>query len=187
MLCLSCADAARDDLCTRCAGTLSPAPEQHLGSVLVRAAFVHEGAARRLVHRLKYEALEAAAGPLARAMAQILPGHAQCLVPVPRVVARRWRYGVDSGVAVTAIVARLTGLPVVHALRPAFWVARRAGQAGGRRGIPRFTLTRHPGEGAILVDDVVTTGTTLCAAARVATACHAVTATSALRGTAVRP
>lgn len=196
MPCLACAEPSRDDLCPRCSGTLTPAPEKHLGGILVRAAHVHEAAARRLVHRLKYQAIESAARPLARAMAPLLPDLTRCLVPVPRVVARRWRYGVDPGVTVTAALARLTGLPVVLALRPAFWVARRAGPAGGHRGLPRFTLVRDPGSGAVLIDDVVTTGTTLRAAGRVAGAHHAVTATAALRGgpslwtdsgTAVRP
>lgn len=186
MICLACAEPARDTLCTRCTGTLIPAPEQHLGGVLVRSAYAHEGAARRLVHRLKYDALASAAVPFAREMADRLPVEARRLVPVPRVVARRWRHGIDPAAELAAALARFTGLPVVAALRPAWWVARRAGPAGGRRGVPRFILERSPGGGAVLVDDVVTTGTTLRAAAGVIGCRHAVTATASIHG-AVRP
>lgn len=189
MICLACAEPSRKDLCARCCSSLSAAPERHLGGVFVRSAFAHEGAARRLVHRLKYAAMASAAGPLARAMAPLLPADAGCLVPVPRVLARRWRYGVDPAETLSTVLGRITGLPVVPALRPAWWVARRAGPAGEPRGLPRFRSVRLAGEGAVLVDDVVTTGTTLGAAGRAAGVRHAVTATAAVRGRrpAVRP
>ena len=182
MICLACAEPAGGDLCVRCSETLTPAPEQHLGGVLVRSAHAHEDAARRLVHRLKYGALASAAIPLARGMADRLPTEARSLVPVPRVVVRRWRHGIDPAAELAAALARITGLQVVEALRPAWWVARRAGPAGGRRGLPRFTLKRSPGDGVVLVDDVVTTGTTLRSAARVIGSHHAVTATAATHG-----
>jgi len=181
MICLACAEPSREDLCARCAGGLSGSPERHLGGVFVRSAYTHEGAARRLVHRLKYAAMASAAGPLARAMAPLLPADAGCLVPVPRVLARRWRYGVDPADVLASALGRITGLPVVPALRSDWWVARRAGPAGGRRGLPRFRSVRPPGDGAVLVDDVVTTGTTLRAAGQAAGVCHAVTATAAVR------
>ena len=65
--------------------------------------------------------------------------------------------------------------------RPLRWHAARAGGGGRRRGIPRFRERRPVPEGAILVDDVLTTGTTLAAAAAVLGVRRAVVATVASR------
>jgi predicted amidophosphoribosyltransferase len=181
MICLASAEVARGVLCEACAGTLAPATEQHLHGVLVRSAFAHSGAARRLVHRLKYEGLDTAARPLAAAMAPLLPAAATCLVPVPRVTARRWRHGIDPATELAGLLAATTGLTVIPALRPVLWVARRAGPAGRHRGRPRFLGVSRLEPGAVLIDDVVTTGTTLGVAASVTGARHAVTATAGLR------
>jgi predicted amidophosphoribosyltransferase len=142
---------------------------------------VHDGAARVLVHRLKYAASPRVASVLAALLATRLPTDATALVPVPRVIARRWRYGVDQGRELTRALARRTGLPTADPLRPALWTARRAGPAGRRRGIPRFDASGDAPAGAVLVDDVVTTGATLLAAANACGASRAVTVTSAVR------
>jgi predicted amidophosphoribosyltransferase len=117
------------------------------------------------VHRLKYQAIAAAALPLAHAMA---PAAADggALIPVPRAVARRWRHGVDPARELAAAIGRLTGVPVVAALAPGWWHAARAGPGGRERGIPRFRAVGSVPDRWVLVDDVVTTGATLLAAAR---------------------
>jgi predicted amidophosphoribosyltransferase len=150
--------------------------------VLVRPALVHEGVARSLVHRLKYDASPAVASVLAAAMAPLVPADAAALVPVPRVIARRWRYGVDPARELTFALGARIALPVVDALRPAVWTARRAGPGGRPRGHPRFTAVGPAPESAVLVDDVLTTGATLAAAAAVLGVRRAVVATAALRG-----
>lgn len=127
----------------------------------MRAAFAHEGAARVLVHRLKYEGLRGAAGPLAAAMAGRLPHGALHLVPVPRVAARSWRYGIDPALELARSVAALTGLGVVRALRAPLWAPALAGRTTDGRHPPAFRLARPLPEGAVLVDDVLTTGATL--------------------------
>jgi predicted amidophosphoribosyltransferase len=114
-------------------------------------------------------------------LAERLPTDVSVLVPVPRVIARRWRYGVDPGRELARALGRRTGLPVADALRPALWTARRAGPAGRHRGIPRFGISGRTPVGAVLVDDVVTTGATLLAAASVCRSDRAVTVTSAVR------
>lgn len=179
MTCLACRDASREAICRRCLGTLRRAPDRIAGSVLVRSAFVHEGAARALVHRLKYEAVAGVADRLAATLEPLLPSGAEALVPVPRVHWRRLRYGVDPAVALAVAVGRRCGLPVSRALRPMWWAARRAGSAETRRGIQHFEPTGiRPGPDAVLVDDVVTTGTTLRSAASVTGLTHAVTVTA---------
>lgn len=135
------------------------------GELRVRAAFRHDATARRLVHRLKYQAIAAAALPLAVAMAPAARGGG-ALVPVPRAPARRWRYGVDPARELAAAVGRITGMPVVAALLPGWWHPARAGPSERERGIPRFRAAGPVPERWVLVDDVVTTGATLRSAAR---------------------
>lgn len=144
----------------------------------MRSVFVHEGAARLLVHRLKYEAMSGIANRLAGVLEPLLGPETTALVPIPRVVVRRWRYGIDPALALATALGRRTGLPVVHSLRPRFWVRRRAGAAADPRGTPSFGLRVTAPAGSVLVDDVVTTGTTLSAAAHMTGCRRAITVTS---------
>jgi len=181
MACLACGSFVRDPLCAPCRRTLVPASERRVGSVTVRPAFAHDGAARVLVHRLKYSGLAAAAGPLGRAMAALLPSDVAALVPVPRVTARRWSYGVDPALELARVVGRQAGVPVVDALSAAVWVRHRAGGAGRRRGVPSFSRIASVPAGAVLIDDVVTSGVTLSRAGDASGVRRAITATAGLR------
>ncbi|GMQ85252.1 MAG: hypothetical protein BMS9Abin07_0818 [Acidimicrobiia bacterium] len=134
--------------------------------LLVLGGFVHEGPARRLVHSLKYRGVSAAAMPLAAAMIRRLPGSASMLVPVPRARWRAMSYGVDPSAVLCAIVGRDTGLPVVRALAAPTWWRRHAGATRSGRAPVRFRQLWAVDAGAVLVDDVVTTGATVSAAAR---------------------
>lgn len=148
----------------------------------MRSPFHHSGAARVLVHRLKYQGLKAAAGPLAAALATALPTEAAALVPVPRVIARRWRYGVDAADDLAAALARITALPVLRLLRPALWAPPQARRDRWHRFLPRFALVDDPPPQAVLVDDVITTGATLTAAAAVVEGADVVAATATSAG-----
>jgi predicted amidophosphoribosyltransferase len=167
-------------LCDDCLVSLQPGIERRLAcGLLVRPAFRHGGAARAMVHHLKYGGPDASGEILATAMTKLLPPGARALVPVPRVAARLWRYGSDPGAGLAAALARRTGLPVVAAIRRPVWWARRAGPVRTTRGRPGFRARRSV-VGAVLIDDVLTTGATLCAAAAaVPDALAAVTATAA--------
>lgn len=147
----------------------------------MRPALAHDGAARVLVHRLKYSAFAAAAEPLAQAMVRLLPSECGALVPIPRVMARRWVHGVDPALELARRLARITGLPVIEALAPGVWVRHRAGGAGRRRGLPAFRQVAPVPVRSVLVDDVVTSGTTLTRAGAATGLRRAVTATAALR------
>lgn len=166
--CLACASraAVRGPLCFGCAVGFARGGARRLaGGVLVHSAFVHQGTARLLVHRLKYGAHPAAAAFLAASMTRVLPAGAAALVPVPRARLRLWRYGVDPALELASALGRTTGLPVARALAPSWWHRRRAGAGGVERGMPRFRKRACVPAGAVLVDDVVTTGATLAAAA----------------------
>jgi predicted amidophosphoribosyltransferase len=184
MLCLACTRrTASKGLCPVCWAGFSRGGQRRLaGGVLVRSAYDHRGTARLLVHRLKYGGHAAAAALLAEAMVALLPTGTAVLVPVPRARLRRWRYGVDPALELARALGRRQGVPVAAALAPEWWHRRRAGPAGVHRGLPRFRLIRPVPGGAVLVDDVVTTGATLrAAAAALGRPVPAVTATSALR------
>jgi predicted amidophosphoribosyltransferase len=158
------------------------------GGVLVAAAWLHAGASRALVHRLKYEGLLAVLDVAVPAMASLLPSSASALVPVPRATLRRWRHGIDPAHALAMSLHRTTGLPVVEALGRPLWYRHRAGAGDRRRGLPAYTVGAAVPEGAVLVDDVVTTGATFdVAAATIGDVHHAVTITAgpmALRASA---
>ncbi len=167
MPCLCCRLPTRGVLCTPCRSGFRPAPDRLLpGGLGAHPAFVHEGPARRLVHRLKYEGLVEAAMLLAGPMAHRLPVAAVALVPIPRVRWRRLRYGIDPAATLAALLGRLTGLPVVDALTPSWTGPVHAGRRRGRRRPPRFGRRVDPGPGVVLIDDVVTTGITIVAAAK---------------------
>lgn len=129
----------------------------------VVGAFRHHGSARALVHRLKYHADLGAGRILARAMANRVDAEWSCLVPVPRAILRRFRYGIDPARWLAREVGRLSGLPVVDALAPGVWWPPHAGAKARRP--PSLRLTVLPGAMAVLVDDVATTGATLDEAA----------------------
>lgn len=118
------------------------------------------------MHDLKYRGIVGRAAALAPAMAANLPPDAGALVPVPRSAVRRLQLGIDPGLELAREVGRISGLPVTQSLARPLWRASHAGKGRqGRSPVQFQAQTRTPG-GAVIVDDVVTTGATLEAAAR---------------------
>jgi predicted amidophosphoribosyltransferase len=70
-------------------------------------------------------------------------------------------------------------VPVLAPLRSRLWWPAHAGNDRSSRPVPRFRLVGSIPEGAMLVDDVLTTGTTLRAAGELTRLSRAVTATRA--------
>jgi len=142
---------------------------------------------RELVARLKYRNARAAAGFLATAMAALVdPGDVDVVTWAPTTAARRRRRGFDQAALLARLVARRMGRPCSPLLaRPPG--PPQTGRAGAARRLPRGFEARAPGRcrtrpaRVLLVDDVVTTGATMTAAARAlraagATAVHGLAA-----------
>ena len=159
-MCLACRRAS-GPLCHECRLTLRPVPPTVVGGVPAASAFDHSGAAISLVHRLKYDGIELVARLLAITMAPLVPSAARCLTPIPRAAVRQWRHGIDSAGALAVGLGALLELPVVAALERPVWHPRQAGKARHLRQPGDFRAIRDLPPGAVMVDDVFTTGATL--------------------------
>lgn len=160
MLCVACA-APAPVLCARCTRSLRPVPPRRVGSVLAEAPFAHEGAGAALVRHLKYRRSLPAGRILAHAMVACLPVDTTCLVPVPRALVRMVRYGVDPALVLASLVGNEAGIPVVRGIAGPLWWPGRAGTGRELRGPVGFTVRAAVPSGAVVVDDVLTTGATV--------------------------
>ena len=170
--------------CRRCAAVLERDVEA-CGACLVRTpafdsawtAFEYAAPIASLVQRFKFEGDLASGRVLGRLMAERLVAlgadRPQLMVPVPLNWRREWRRGFNQAAHLCRDLSRhLDGLPWVSALRRARPTAtqsdlpadRRSGNVRGAFAVRRLPPgTRH----AVLIDDVMTTGSTLAECARV--------------------
>ena len=167
--CLNCwmpVDAARP--CQRC-------HSHRLALCEVRSAFVYDAAARDSVLALKFQGLSAVAPLMAASMATQLIDWAPSvasIVPVPLAGHRRRLRGYNQSELLAKEVSRLTGISLARQAlvrrRSTTPQARLAGDARRRNVAGAFAPGRHVPEGSVLlIDDVITTGATLDACARV--------------------
>ena len=161
MVCLACHEVTSGRLCRRCEATLWPAPDRLIDGIRVVAGFEHQGAAKVMIHHLKYRGVIDLAGMVADRLEGRLPRVP--LVPVPRALTRRVRYGVDPARVIAESLARRLGVPVIDALARPLHAPRRAGRDHSIRVAP-FRLRRRLRFEVLVVDDVITTGATVKAA-----------------------
>jgi len=135
------------------------------------------GAVRAAVHQLKYSGERRLAGPLAASMAarwRASGAGGELLVPVPIHTERARRRGYDQAVLLATEVSRRLQVPWLTALErtrdtsPQFSLGRRARRANVAGAFALRGPTQVAAVGGrwiVLVDDVVTTGSTLVACA----------------------
>jgi predicted phosphoribosyltransferase len=116
---------------------------------------------------LKYRRSILAGRLLAAAMASGVPADASVLVPVPRSFVRRVTYGIDQASVLASELGIITGLSVMRGLGAPLWWRRQAGADRKHRHAVGFRKVGSVPAGAVLVDDVLTTGATATSAVSV--------------------
>lgn len=136
----------------------------------IHAAYVYEGPARKLIHRLKYESVRQAAIPLAKQMLFLPSGEEEIIVPVPTDPRREKKRGFNQSALLGEYIAGELGMSMdtalvrVDARRPQTGLSmeeRKANLLGCMQAGQSVS-----GRRVLLVDDVCTTGSTLAEAAR---------------------
>jgi ComF family protein len=176
-LCVACGAAAHvhEPLCRGCRAELRWLGGDQAAGVGVPtwAVVGYEGPARALVRALKFRGAVRLVEAMAAQMAANAPAELlaeRTLVPVPLGAARRRRRGFNQAEELARAIARRTGLEVIDCLVRAGAGASQVGRGRDERlGALDGSIRMRPGSPvplrALLVDDVVTTGATLCACA----------------------
>ncbi|MFI5403996.1 MAG: ComF family protein, partial [Planctomycetota bacterium] len=169
--CVARLDLARGAFCLRC-GAPRPLPAPLCGAcpdwpprlVAARAAAPHTGAARELVHALKFKGVLAAARPLgylvAAAARQLALPEGVVVCPGPLHWTKRRRRGFNQAAEIARVAARELALPLVtrwlRRARPGIGAVHRS--VRGRDREVRGAFRAHPAvrfRAVLVVDDVL--------------------------------
>jgi len=144
----------------------------------------YDGVLRQLIHLFKYGRIRTLAGPLADLALQAFPRDERldAIVPVPLYWRRRWQRGFNQSALVARNLSRRSGIPLLNALVRTRSTAVQASlsNTGRRQNVTGAFRVRRALSGAghrfsrsgdlcgrrlLLVDDVMTTGSTAAACA----------------------
>jgi ComF family protein len=134
----------------------------------------YEGVLRELIHLFKYGKVQTLAKPLGRYLALALPRDESfdAIVPMPLHWRKRWQRGFNQADLLAHEIARRTHTPVKNVLRRVRATVAQAGLTNAKRRKNVSGAFRPRGDKALrgqrilLVDDVMTTGSTAAACAR---------------------
>jgi ComF family protein len=136
----------------------------------------YEGPLRELIHLYKYGRVQTLAKPLGDLLAAALPREERfdAVTAVPLHWRRQWHRGFNQSELLARLMAARYGIPVVKALRRVEATVTQAGLSNTRRRqnvAAAFACRRGAqalkGKRVLLIDDVMTTGSTAAACARV--------------------
>lgn len=168
VVCVACGRPSQGEfLCPKCTGELE---KLRLQGEREHASYRYEGVAKKLVHRLKFDNVTAAATVLARAMAldamklHIAPDTVVTWVTMPEV--RKRIRGIDHGQVLARAVGLRLGLPVKRLLirsgkHPLRTQRGSSKERRMRNLVGMFTAEKELPRYILLVDDVTTTGATM--------------------------
>jgi ComF family protein len=134
----------------------------------------YDGVLRDLIHLFKYAKIPTLAAPLGSFLVSALPRDERfdAIVPAPLHWWREWRRGFNQSALLARELSRRSGVPLVAALRRVKPTSVQAGLSHSARrrnvaGAFRAGRTAHVlrGKSALLIDDVMTTGSTAAACA----------------------
>jgi predicted amidophosphoribosyltransferase len=130
------------------------------------AVLAYDGAGRELVARVKYRNARSALRWLASAMADLAPPDVDVVTWVPTSTHRRRARGFDQAELLARAIARRLRVPCRALLTRGAGPPQTGRSLAGRRaGTPMQARSRRVASNVLLVDDVVTTGTSVSMAA----------------------
>lgn len=136
----------------------------------------YEGTLRQLIHIYKYGRVRTLSQPLARLLDRALPRDERfdVITAVPLHWRRRWQRGFNQAELLAREIGRKSGVPFARTLRRVRATRAQAGlsNTARRRNVStafecrRNSRARLAGKRVLLIDDVMTTGSTAAACAR---------------------
>jgi ComF family protein len=135
----------------------------------------YEGSLRELIHLFKYGGVRPLAGTFGRFLAQALPRETtfDVIVPMPLHWFKKWQRGFNQADILAREIGKKWNVPVRNVIRRKKATRPQAGLTNAKRRLNMSGAFRIPrgrslaGMRVLLVDDVVTTGATASACARV--------------------